>query len=401
MNMKKILLTMALSLFLVSSAWGAVRFVWNLQASSPTLYCQAGFTYGVEEQLTLPTDHDRGFLLALDDVNNRLYAVTGGAAGAQFRLAVVSLDALELVDTVDIGDASEFQLEGVVAGGTRESDGRLYIVFRHVGAGSANACFGSERCLNLHVFDGTTLITNTDYTSQESREMESAIVTEAGDFVYIVHNKDDSDARLERINADTFVFDTGYDEIIHPSSVTSTDIVESDDRFYFSRDDTDLLERITIGGSGITTMDPLPDSSNDIASFYHAEDAAGTYIVVESDDDISSTAELVLVNEEAFTINRNIEFVPGQHQGKIFGDGIFDSNSITIHSLRNVAAASGRRSIQRVLFTSPLTLENFMLETDLSSSRRSGNAKFSALLNAIYVVDLGSPAVVTKVGLCT
>jgi len=392
---------MVLSLFMVSSAWGVVRSIWGLQAESPTLYCEGGFTYTVEEQLTLPTNHNRGFLLALDGVNNRLYVVTGGAAGAQFRLATVSMDDLTLLDTVDIGGANEFQLEGVVVGGTRESDGQLYIVFRHTGAGVGNGCFGAERCLNLHVFDGTTLITNTDYTTQRSREMQSAIVTEAGDFVYIVHNQDDSNARLRRINADTFALDTGYDEIVHPSSVAATNIVESDDRFYFSRADTDLLERMTIGGSGITTMDPLPDSPNNIASFYHAEDAASTYIVVESDDDISSTAELVLVLEEAFTIDRGFSFTPGQHQGKIFGDGIYDSNSITIHSLRNVLAAAGRRSIQRILFTNPLTSENFLLETSLSSSRRSGNAKFSPLLNAFYVVDLGDPAVVTKVGICT
>jgi len=394
------------SLFFVSASESAtVRTVLGTQAEVPPVVdCADGFTYTVDATVTLGTGHNNGFLLFLDEDRDRLYALTEGPASGSsnidFRLALVQMSDLTVLSTVIIGDVGEFLDEGLEAGSVRASDGRLYIVFRHTLAGDGNGCFDSERCLNLHVFDGITLITNTDYTTEQSREMSSVVHVASDNNVYVVHNQADSNIRLRRIGGDSFTLDSDYDEIIHPSSAGITHMIESNDILYFQRGDTDILERITVGGDTVTTLDPLLDSNN-IAAFYHAEDVDGNdFIVVEDDDDTTAVTEIVLVNESAFTINSRIDYTASIHEGKIASHGLFDSVNQTIHSLR-VPSSDTDRSIQRVSIPPTMVLENSMVRSDFQNSSRSGVVKFSPIFNSIYSIDRSSPAIISKIGVCT
>jgi hypothetical protein len=403
MRLGKFFLAIVLSLFFVSTSGAAIRGILGAQVSqSPVDDCAGGFTYSVDDTLTLPTGHNRGYMLFLDEDRDRLYAFTeGDAGGGDKRLALVQMSDLTVLDTVVIDDVDEFRLDGTENGSIRESDGRVYIVWQHDGAGVANGCFASNRCLNMHVFDGTT-ITDIDFTGLASGEMDSAVYTTSGNFVYVLHDEQGNSNRvLRRIGGDSFALDGAYNETIHPLAAGQSHIHEFNGFFYFSRNDTDVISRIAVGGTTVTTLDPLFDS-NTIGSIYSATDVDGNdFIVAEDDDTVTAITEIVLIDEATFTINSRLDFIAGNHQGKIKADGLYDSFNQTIHSLRNVAPAAGRRSIQRVTLPPPMTLANFEEEVDYSSSHQDGNAKFSTRFNAIFSMDLDSPAEIVRIGVCT
>lgn len=405
MKLGKFFLAIVLSLFFVStSEAAAIRGVLGVQASeSPQLGCGDDYSYDVDGTVTLSTGHNAGWLLFLDEDRDRLYAITegprSGNSNVDFRLALVRMSDLTELSTVSIGSVGEFLTSGVEAGTVRPSDGRLFIVFVHRLTGSGNACFDSERCINLHAFDGITLATNTDYTSEQSREMQSVAYSSSDDQVYVIHNQDDTNARLRRIDADTFVM-AAYDQIIHASSVSATHMIESDDFLYFQNNTTGNLERIAVDGSSVTTLDILFDNNN-IASFYHAEDVdSQSFIVVEDDNDTTAITEIVLVNESAFTINSRIDYVAATHEGKIQSHGLYDSRNQTIHSLR-VPSSDSDFSIQRVSIPPTMATQNTMARSAFQNSSQTGVVKFSPLFNAIYSIDLSSPAIISKIGVCT